>query len=69
VAYAIGRRTGNAVVRNRLRRRLRAAVHEHAELLAPDTAYLVGADRSALTMTFSALSAALSAALRGAPTP
>ena len=63
VAYAIGRRTGNAVARNRLRRRLRAAVHEHQDLLAPDTAYLVGADASAATMSFAALSQLLARAL------
>ena len=65
VAYAVGRRAGNAVARNRLRRRLRAAVHDHADLLAPDTAYLVGADPSALTMSFASLSAALARALPG----
>jgi ribonuclease P protein component len=68
VAYAVGRRTGNAVARNRLRRRLRAAIRERAELLAPDTAYLVGADSSALTMSFAALSDAIARALSG-PVP
>jgi ribonuclease P protein component len=63
VAYAVGRRVGNAVGRNRLRRRLRAAVLERAELLAPDTAYLVSADPSALTMTFATLSEAVARAL------
>jgi ribonuclease P protein component len=63
VAYAVGRRAGNAVARNRLRRRLRAAVRERAELLAPDTAYLVGADSSAHTMTFATLSDAVARAL------
>ena len=65
VAYAIGRRAGNAVARNRLRRRLRAAVRERADLLAPDTAYLVAADPAALTMSFAALSEALARALPG----
>jgi ribonuclease P protein component len=63
VAYAVGRRAGNAVARNRLRRRLREAVREQAELLEPDTAYLVGADASAATMSFAALSQLLARAL------
>ena len=65
VAYAVGRRAGNAVARNRVRRRLRAAVHDHADLLAPDTAYLVGADPAALTMSFAALSESVARALTG----
>ena len=68
VAYAVGRRAGNAVARNRLRRRLRAAVHECGDLLAPDTAYLVGAHPSAAAMSFAALSEALARAL-GASDP
>jgi ribonuclease P protein component len=40
VGYAIGRRVGNAVVRNRLRRRLRAIVNEQAPTL-PVGAYMV----------------------------
>lgn len=51
VAYRVGRRVGNAVVRNRLRRRLRAAVTENAEGLQPGWAYLVGADRAAVERT------------------
>ena len=46
VAYAIGRSTGGAVVRNRLRRRLRAIVADVASDLRPGT-YLIGADSSA----------------------
>lgn len=46
VAYAIGRRTGGAVMRNRIRRRLRAVVRDLAGELAPG-AYLLGAGPSA----------------------
>lgn len=56
VAYAIGRRVGNSVERNRLRRRLRAAVRqleEDAELRPG--AYLVTPVREALQMTSSQL--------------
>jgi len=51
------------VLRNRLRRRLREAVRERAALLQPDTAYLVGADPMAATMSFTDLSEALARAL------
>jgi ribonuclease P protein component len=52
VAYAIGRRFGNAVERNRARRRLRAAIALDAALLLPGGAYLVAADRSVMTLPF-----------------
>jgi ribonuclease P protein component len=41
VAYAIGRKVGGAVERNRLRRRLRAIVWQLAPSLRPG-AYLIG---------------------------
>ena len=59
VAYAVGRSVGNAVQRNRLRRRLRAAVAEHRGLLRPDAAYLFSAGPRAVFMTPKALSAAV----------
>ncbi len=43
IAFAVGRPVGNAVVRNRVRRRLRAAVREQHELLRPGWGYLVSA--------------------------
>ena len=54
VAYALSG-AGNAVARNRLRRRLRAAVGLAEPELAPGAAYLVSARREALTMPFDAL--------------
>jgi ribonuclease P protein component len=48
VAYAIGRRAGNAVERNRIRRRLRHVVSNHAERLRAGHQYLVGASPAAL---------------------
>jgi ribonuclease P protein component len=54
VAYAIGRSTGGAVVRNRARRRMRAAVRASAARLPPGT-YLFGAGREVVTMPYEAL--------------
>ena len=65
VAYAVGG-VGNAVVRNRLRRRLRAAVAQAEAELAAGGAYLVSARREALTMPFDALAEALAALFRAA---
>jgi ribonuclease P protein component len=56
VAYAIGRRVGNAVTRNRVRRRLRAAIGNHAADLVPGGAYLFSADQSSMNTPFPTLS-------------
>ncbi|MEI8000467.1 MAG: ribonuclease P protein component [Actinomycetes bacterium] len=66
VAYAVGRSVGDAVRRNRVRRRLRAAVREHAAELRPASAYLVGAGPEARVMTSKSLSEAVQTALRSA---
>lgn len=55
VAYAVGQRVGNAVARNRVRRRLRAAARACEPKLAAGAAYLVSAGREALTMPFEEL--------------
>ena len=55
MAYAIGRRFGTAVERNRARRRLRAAIALDEALLLPGGAYLVAAERSVMTIPFSKL--------------
>lgn len=63
MAYAIGKRAGGAVQRNRLRRRLRALVAELAPQLAPG-AYLIGAAAEALPLSHGELRSHLSEALR-----
>ena len=65
VAYAVGG-VGNAVVRTRLRRRLRAAVAGAEAELRAGGAYLVSARREALTMPFDALVEALATLFRAA---
>ncbi|HVC13288.1 MAG TPA: ribonuclease P protein component [Acidimicrobiales bacterium] len=70
VAYAIGRRHGDAVARNRLRRRLREAVRAAGPALEPG-AYLVRATPGDAELGFAALcravGAAAAAAARRAP--
>jgi len=65
VGYAIGKVTGPAVVRNRVRRRIRAAV---AASNAPLTCgfYLISADVAAATLPFTELVGALEVAIAGA---
>jgi ribonuclease P protein component len=55
VAFAVGRGTGSAVARNRVRRRLRAATAACEGSLEGGAAYLVSAGRGALTMPFTEL--------------
>jgi ribonuclease P protein component len=65
VAYTIGKRCGTAVRRNRIRRRLRAAV----AVAAPDLAagsYVLGADPTAGAVPFVELVDAASHAMREA---
>lgn len=62
VAYAVGRRVGGAVRRNRLRRRLRAVVADLAPKMRPG-AYLVGAAPEAADLPFGELKAVVSRAI------
>lgn len=83
VAFAVGRRVGTAVVRNRLRRRLRAVMRALAvDGRLPAGSYLVGATAPATDLRFDELTAAVarivtaaagsrgrSAAVRRSPLP
>ena len=59
VAYAVGKRVGPAVVRNRVRRRLRAAARAHREHLHPGGAYLFGAGPAAASAPWAEIEAAV----------
>lgn len=65
VGYAIGRRCGSAVVRNRLRRRARAVVREEAPSL-PSGAFLVRLEPGASALSAAEFRHDLTEALRRA---
>jgi ribonuclease P protein component len=64
VAYAIGKRVGGAVVRNRLRRRLRVIA---AAAALPPGASLVSARPDAADLSFDDLKALVSQAVHALP--
>ena len=65
VAYAVGRTVGNAVERNRIRRRLRAVVSDVARELAPG-AFVVTATRGSAQLPYEELKAQVREAMRAA---
>ena len=62
VAFAISRQVGNAVVRNRLRRRLRALV-DHLDPQPPPGTYLIRCQPTAATLNYDELSLHLNQSL------
>lgn len=69
VACAVGKRVGPAVVRNLVRRRLRAATLAHRADLQPGGAYLFGAAPAAASAPFAEIDAAMVGLLAGADRP
>jgi ribonuclease P protein component len=67
VAYAVGRAVGNAVTRNRVRRKLRAATVENVELLQRGSGYLVRARPGAAATPTAELVSTIRAILTGFP--
>jgi ribonuclease P protein component len=65
VAYAVGKRVGPAVVRNRVRRRLRAVAQAHRAELRPGGAYLFGAGPAAAAAPYAEIDAAMGQLLAG----
>ena len=64
VAYAVGKRVGGSVVRNRVRRRLRAVV-SHIDGLAPG-AYLVSVGPDVVGMAYEELRSVVATAMTAA---
>jgi ribonuclease P protein component len=67
VGYAVSRRCGTAVARNRIRRRLRAAVQIAAADGLPAGSYLLRPEADIAQLDHPALVALVGEALRGAP--
>ncbi|OBQ77491.1 ribonuclease P protein component [Mesorhizobium sp. WSM3873] len=66
VGYTVTNKVGNAVVRNRVRRRLREAVRTHAaDDMAPGSDYVIVGREDVLAIPFGQLKAELSRRLRG----
>lgn len=66
VGYTVTKKVGNAVVRNRVRRRLREAVRVHAaDDMAPGNDYVIVGREDVLAIPFGQLKAELSRRLRG----
>lgn len=62
----VTKKTGNAVARNRIRRRLKEAVRVHAaDDMAPGSDYVIVGRREVLAAPFDALKAELSRRMRG----
>ncbi|MCL4423023.1 MAG: ribonuclease P protein component [Actinobacteria bacterium] len=67
VAYAVTRQTGGAVTRNRIRRRLRAAITQMGVALPPGD-YLIGAGAGITQLPFEELKAQLWKAIEATTT-
>lgn len=68
MAYTVGRRVGPAVVRNRLRRRLRMLMRRHASDLQPG-AYLIAATPEAAALSYHQLEDLVSRIIPALHTP
>jgi ribonuclease P protein component len=66
VGFTVSKKVGNAVVRNRIRRRLREAIRVHAAGdMAPGNDYVIIGRQESLTAPFETLASELSRRIRG----
>lgn len=66
IGVTVTKKVGNAVVRNRIRRRIKEAVRVHAaDDMAPGNDYVVVARRDVLAAPFNTLKAELARRIRG----
>jgi ribonuclease P protein component len=64
VGFTVGRALGGAVVRNRMKRRLREAVRAHLSALAAPVDVVINPKKSLLTAEFTALAAEVAGAFK-----
>ena len=65
IGFSVGRKVGNAVKRNRVKRRLREIVREVAHLLTPGYHIVVGAKRTSACASFAELRTDLFRVMQG----
>lgn len=64
VGFTVGRVLGGAVVRNRIKRRLREAVRRHLHVLAAPVDLVINPKKSVLTLEFAQLEAEIAKAFQ-----
>ncbi|WOC16713.1 Ribonuclease P protein component [Pseudochrobactrum sp. MP213Fo] len=64
VGFTVTKKNGNAVIRNRIRRRLKAAASLNEAHMAPQTDYVIVGRKEALNAPFTALTKELSRRLK-----
>lgn len=64
VGFAVGKKVGNAVTRNKIKRRLRAIVQNQSSQISPGFDLVIGAKRNSVTANFQDLAEDVSRVLK-----